>query len=66
MSPERRWYSVAEAAAHFQLMPKTLYSLIGRDRLPVGAILRIGRAIRIDVKAIEADAALSGRGKGRR
>jgi hypothetical protein len=63
----RRWYSISAAAEYFGLKsPKTLYSLIGRDRLPKGAVLRIGRQIRLNVAAIEADATLSGHGKGRR
>jgi len=51
--PERRWYSIREAAEYFNISVKTLYSLAARGRLPEGAILRIGRGIRIDVRAIE-------------
>jgi hypothetical protein len=50
---ERRWYPIREAAAYFGLKPKTLYSLAARSRLPEGAVLRIGRQIRIDVAVIE-------------
>ena len=53
----RRWYSVAEAASYFGLKsPKTLYTLAARDRLPAGAVLRIGRQIRVNVEVIEAAA----------
>jgi len=63
----RRWFSIPAAAEYFGLKSaKTLYSLIGRDRLPKGAVLRIGRQIRLNVAAIEAGAVLSARGKGRR
>jgi len=53
---ERRWYSIREAAEYFGLPSKTFYFLAARKRLPVGAVLRIGRAIRIDVTRIEAAA----------
>lgn len=51
----RRWLSVLEASEYFGIPQKTLYSLIGRDLLPggKGAVLRFGRAIRIDVNAVE-------------
>jgi len=63
---ESPWCSISEAAKYFQLTPKTLYSLIGRGRLPEAAVLRLGRQIRIDIRAVEASAAISGHGKGRR
>jgi len=50
---QKRWFSVSEAAEYFAFSTKTLYSLIGRGRLPRGSVLRIGRAIRIDVHKIE-------------
>lgn len=53
---ERKWFSIPEAAQYFDMKAKTLYSLAARGYLPQGAILRLGRAIRIDVKAIEAEA----------
>lgn len=59
---DRRWVSVRQAEAYFNLPPTTLYSLIGRRRLPAAAILRLGRAIRVDVRAIES--AQLGTGKG--
>jgi excisionase family DNA binding protein len=49
----RRWYSVREAAEYFSMSKKTLYSLAARKRLPDGAVLRLGRQIRFDVRAIE-------------
>lgn len=67
MSPGRLWYSIPAAAQYFGLKsPKTLYSLIARGRLPKGAVIRIGRQIRINIVVVEAQgAALSDRGKGR-
>lgn len=52
----RHWVSVSEAADYFRIPIKTMYSLIARDKLPggKGAVLRFGRAIRIDVNAVEA------------
>jgi hypothetical protein len=32
---------------------KTFYSLAARGLLPKGAVLRLGRAVRIDVNAVE-------------
>ena len=49
----RRWFSIPEAASYFDMKVKTLYSLAARDRLPKGSVLRLGRQIRIDVKAVE-------------
>jgi len=54
MNPSKRhWLTIAEAADHFAISRKTLYSLIGRDRLPAGSVLKIGRQIRINAVAIE-------------
>lgn len=60
---ESRWCSVREAAKHFSLPASTLYSLIGRGLVPSKAILKFGRAIRLDVEVIEgtAGAGLKGR-----
>jgi hypothetical protein len=60
-APVRRWLSIRQAAEYFQLAPKTMYSLCGRNRLPEGSILRIGRQLRLDVSKIEAGAALHGK-----
>ena len=49
----RRWSTITEAAEYFTISKKTLYSLIGRNRLPSGSVLRIGRQIRIDVSKVE-------------
>lgn len=57
----RRWYSIPEAASYFDMKVKTLYSLAARGRLPKGSVLRLGRAIRIDVTAIESAAGGQGR-----
>jgi len=64
--PDRRWFTIREAAAYFSLSPKTLYSLAARERLPEGCTLRLGRQIRFDIAAIEVGMALSGCRKGRR
>ena len=54
---QKIWYSIAEASQYFGLKsPKTLYSLAARGRLPKGAVLRLGRQIRINIAAIEAEA----------
>lgn len=64
MNAPRRWCTVRQAGEIFQVSPKTIFSLIGRGRLPAEAVLRIGRQIRLDVAAIEAG--LSGpRGRAR-
>ena len=49
----RRWLRVDEAANRLALPKKTLYSLAARGRLPEGSIMKIGRAIRFDILAIE-------------
>jgi excisionase family DNA binding protein len=49
----RKWLTIGEAADHFKISAKTLYSLVGRGRLPKGSVLRLGRQIRIDVAAVE-------------
>jgi excisionase family DNA binding protein len=49
----KHWISVAEAAEYFDIPAKTLYSLAARGLLGEGAILRLGRTIRIDVEIIE-------------
>jgi len=51
--PDRRWFTVSAAAEYFDTKPKTLYSLAARGRLPDGAVLRLGRSIRLDIKKIE-------------
>jgi len=50
----RRWLTIAEASEYFALSRKTLYSLAARGRLPANSVLRLGRQIRINVKAVEA------------
>jgi len=55
---ERRitWLTIAAASSHFAISKKTLYSLAARGRLPKGSVLRLGRQIRINAAAIEANA----------
>lgn len=52
--PGRRWLTIAEASSYFEISKKTLYSLAARGRLPKGAVLRLGRQIRINIEVIEA------------
>jgi len=61
MSEPKKWLSVVEAGQYFGLRPKTLYDLAGRGRLPEGSVLRIGRAVRLDVRRLEAEAFVKGR-----
>lgn len=57
MNEARSWRSIAETCEYFGLKsPKTLYSLAARGRLPEGAVLRLGRQIRVNVEMIEASA----------
>jgi len=51
----RKWFTGPEAAEYFSISRKTLYSLAARKRLPEGAVLRLGRQIRIDVSVIETE-----------
>jgi excisionase family DNA binding protein len=57
----RRWVTASEAAEYFKISAKTLYSLVGRRRLPPGSFIKIGRALRFDLAKIEA----ADRGEGR-
>ena len=54
---ERRWVSVSEASAYFGINRKTLYSLAARGLLPPGAVLKLGRTVRINISVIEGDGA---------
>ena len=56
-SLRRRWVSVKDASEYLSLNPKTLYSLAARGLLPPGAVLKLGRTVRIDISAIEGDGA---------
>lgn len=56
-----KWLTIAEAADHFALKSKSLYSLVARGRLPKGAVLRLGRQIRISAEVIEAEAGVQGK-----
>ena len=61
MAEARRWVGIKQAAEYFGLPTGTLYSLIGRGRLPQGSVLRLGRQLKIDVEAVEQGAAVKGR-----
>jgi excisionase family DNA binding protein len=52
----KKWYSVREAAAYFNIKPATMYSLAARGRLGEGAVLRLGRQVRINPEKVEAAA----------
>jgi len=47
----RRWITVKEAASYLSLHPDSIYHLIDRGLIPAG---RVGRNIRVDLKALEA------------
>lgn len=51
--PDSPWRSIPSAAEYFRTKPKTLYSLAARGRLPEGSVLRLGRAIRLNIEIIE-------------
>jgi len=51
--PNRRWFTIPEAADYFAINPKTLYSLIGRERISPNAVMKLGKAIRIDIRRVE-------------
>jgi len=48
---EKRWLSVREVAERLSLHPQTIYELFRQKKLPGG---HIGRAVRLDWRAIEA------------
>jgi len=52
---QKRWFTIAEASAYFSIKSKTLYSLIGRGLIREDAILRLGRAIRINIEKVESE-----------
>lgn len=65
----RRWISPKEASKYLSLHLMTIYQLIYADKLPA---VRIGRSVRVDLKALEAmleaqveSRPTSGRMKGR-
>jgi len=64
-SSRRKWVSVKDASEYLSLNPKTLYSLAARGLLPPGAVLKLGRSIRINLSAIEeAAGSISRRDRG--
>lgn len=54
MTAPRKWVEIAQAADFLSIKKSTLYSLAARGRLPAGSIMRIGRALRFNLEAIEA------------
>ena len=61
MTEPRRWYTGHEASEILRVKYKTLLTLAGRGVLPKGSTLRLGRAIRFSVEAIEAGAGMRGK-----
>jgi hypothetical protein len=51
----KKWFSVREAAAYWDVKTSTLYALLGRrkDRLPKNSVITIGKQIRVDVEKID-------------
>lgn len=71
MTMERRWLTVREAAEYLGLSVKGAYDMAASGKLPAA---RVGRLVRIDLRALEADleaqvqgtpAAVRGRGRGK-
>jgi hypothetical protein len=60
MAEERRWCTGRRASEYFSIPYKTLLLLRAQGRLPAGSSLRLGRALRFDIQAIEAGAGLRG------
>lgn len=52
MTMERRWLTVAETAAYLGISVKGAYDMAASGKLPAA---RVGRLVRIDGRALEAD-----------
>ena len=52
MLPNRRWITISEAAELLGIRPKSAYSMVARGVLPAA---KVGRLVRIDLRALEAD-----------
>jgi excisionase family DNA binding protein len=52
MSGSKRWGTIAETAALLGLSKKGCYQMAAAGKLPAA---RVGRLVRIDLKALEAD-----------
>ncbi len=50
--PRRRWITIREAAEYLGLSIKGAYDMASAGKLPAA---RVGRLVRIDVKALEAE-----------
>lgn len=48
---QRRWLSIAEVAERLNLSKKGCYRLVSQGKLPCG---RVGRSLRVDWSALEA------------
>jgi len=73
-TPEARWYSVIEVAAHLGVAPDTVYRWIEKKKLPAHRIGRlwkcklaeVDRWVRAGGSAIRAESTVEGRSGGRR
>jgi excisionase family DNA binding protein len=60
MTGERRWISPREAASYLGVHLMTVYSWIDAEKIPAA---RVGRLVRIDLRALEADLERQSQGK---
>jgi excisionase family DNA binding protein len=49
------WLTVQEAAPLLRMSPQGIYSAVREGQLPANAVLKIGRRVRINVKALLTD-----------
>jgi excisionase family DNA binding protein len=52
MIPERRWFSVKEISEFLGVSIKGCYDMIAAGKIPAA---RVGRLVRVDLRALEAD-----------
>ena len=50
---EPQWETVPEAAPHLKMSAQGLYAAIREEQLPREAVLRIGRRVRVNRKAVK-------------
>lgn len=51
---ERRWLTIEQASQELQIPRKSLYRLIGQQKIPPGAVRRdLGRSIRLRASWVE-------------
>ena len=61
MIPERKWLTIRETAEYLGLSVKGAYQMAAAGKLPAA---RVGRLVRVDLRALEAD--LERQSQGRR